>query len=164
VTREPRTNAFRQDLLRRCPRLPAICIAAAFLGQAFWSAAAVAAPCNAPRAVRFARGQTAAEIHGGIARGELDCRTFSARGGQHLSASVGSAEHNVVFQIYRPGWRTASNDGGFDVTGTPLPGAGEGDDASSWSGRLPRTGSYLVVLGTTRGGGEYRLRLRILRR
>jgi len=154
----------RQDRLPRRGCRTVIGIAAAFLLHAFWSAAAVAAPCNAPRAVRFARGQTAAEIRGGIARGELDCRTFTARAGQRLSASVGSVEHNVVFQLYRPGWRTARNDGGFAVAGTALPGAGEGEDASSWSGNLPRTGSYLVVLGTTRGSGEYRLRLRILRR
>jgi hypothetical protein len=139
-------------------------VAAAFLLHAFWSAATVAAPCNTPRPVRFARGQTAAEVRGGIARGEQDCRTFAARAGQLLSASVGSVEHNVVFQMYRPGWRIARNDGGFEIAGTALPGAGEGDDASSWSGRLPRTGSYLVVLGTTRGSGEYRLHLRILRR
>jgi hypothetical protein len=139
-------------------------IAAALLAQAIWSAAAIAAPCNAPQAVRFARGQSGVEIRSGIARGEPDCLTLAARAGQRLSASVGSVEHNVVFQIYRPGWRTTRTDSGFAVAGTALPGAGEGADASSWSGRLPTTGSYLVVVGTTRGSGEYRLHLRILRR
>jgi hypothetical protein len=154
----------RQHGIRRPPRHIAACIAAALLAQAFWSAAAIAAPCYAPQAIRFARGQSRAEIRGGIARGELDCLTFAALAGQRLSASVGSVERNVVFQIYRPGWRTTRTDSGFEVAGTALPGAGEGADASSWSGRLPRTGSYLVVVGTTRGSGEYRLHLRILRR
>src|SRR5262245_51535558 len=103
----------RQDRLPRRGCRTVIGIAAAFLFHAFCSAAAVAAPCNAPRAVRFARGQTAAETRGGTARGELDCRTFTARAGQRLSASVGSVDHNVVFQLYRPGWQTVRNDGGF---------------------------------------------------
>lgn len=145
---------------RRSPGTAA-CVAIAVLGFALRPAAAAAASCDAPKAVRFARGKSAAQIDGGIARGGLECLTFVARAGQHLSASVVSVEHNVVFQIYRPPWRTTRSDDAFDFAGKALAGASEGADASSWSGRLPRTGSYLVVVGTTRGSGEYRLRLRI---
>jgi hypothetical protein len=43
------------------------------------------------------------------------------------------------------------------VAGQAYPGAAEGDDAQHWSGRLSASGKQLVVLGTTRGSGEYRL-------
>jgi len=42
-----------------------------------------------------------------------------------------------------------------------LKGAEEGRDAGEWSGRLPTTGPYLLVLGTSRGGGEYRVRVEV---
>ena len=60
-------------------------------------------------------------------------------------------------QIYRPAWKIAKHDNVFAISGQNLPGTGEGADARSWSGVLPASGTYLVVLGTTRGGGEYRL-------
>ena len=37
----------------------------------------------------------------------------------------------------------------------------EGRDASEWSGRLPATGAYLLVLGTSRGGGEYSVHMEV---
>lgn len=137
------------------------CKAATLLWFLLTASVATATPCDPPEAIRFARGQSAAEMHRGIARGDLDCLTFAARADQHLSASISSVEHNVVLQIYRPRWRTTRTENGIGVKGRALPGAGEGSDVSSWSGRLPVTGTYLMVVGTTRGGGDYRLRLRV---
>ena len=78
-----------------------------------------------------------------------------------MTATVESPEKNVVFQIYRPGWKIGRSEDGFAFQGEALQGAGEIADAASWSGRLPESGSYLFVLGTTRGGGEYRLQVEI---
>jgi hypothetical protein len=112
--------------------------------------------------VHFAAGADAAELAGGIPRGGRDCYTFSARAGQTLSVTQPHpVEGNIALQVYRPHWRLAHDANGLRVTGDPLPGAAEGQDASRWSGRLPAGGEYLLVLGTTRGSGEYRVRLRI---
>jgi hypothetical protein len=118
----------------------------------------IAATCDAPAPITFQRGAFAAEVTGGVPRGLPDCWTVHARAGQRITARVGSLEHNVVFQIYQPGWKTTP-DGA--PTGRTLPGAAEGQDAATFSGALPETGAYLFVLGTTRGGGEYRLRVEI---
>lgn len=116
-----------------------------------------AATCDAPAPITFRRGAFAAEVTGGVPRGLPDCWTVQVRADQRVSARVVSPEHNVVFQIYRPGWTTAE---GAPV-GRTLAGASEGQDAFAFSGILPETGTYLFVLGTTRGGGEYRLRVEI---
>lgn len=116
-----------------------------------------AATCDAPAPITFLRGAFAAEVAGGVPRGLPDCWTVQARAGQRVSAQVTSSEHNVVFQIYRPGWTAAEG----EPAGQTLPGAGEGQDASVFSGILPETGTYLIVLGTTRGGGEYKLRVEV---
>jgi hypothetical protein len=68
---------------------------------------------------------------------------------------------NIVLQIYAPPWTITQGTDGIRVNGRALPGAAEGDDAKAWAGRLPASGSYLLVLGTTWGGGDYRLHLGI---
>ena len=50
---------------------------------------------------------------------------------------------------------------GVTVDGSALPGANEGDDARAFSGIFPASGAYLLVVGTSRGGGSYRLNVRI---
>ena len=42
-----------------------------------------------------------------------------------------------------------------------LLGAGEGEDCKRWSGVLPDTGTYLVVVGPTRGNATYTLTVAI---
>lgn len=133
-------------------------------GPLLWllaAGAAYAAPCDAPRPIHVVPGTNSAEAHGGIARGELDCLTIAARAGQGVRVTIASVEDNVVLQLYRPAWTMTQQDGAFTIAGTTLPGAEEGTDARSWSGVLPASGAYLMVLGTTRGGGEYRLKLEI---
>lgn len=124
---------------------------------ALWPFAVAAGPCDAPAPIRFASGTSSAEITGGVPRGERDCLQLRARAGQHMTATVESPEKNVVFQIYRPRWKVSRSEDAFVFDGEALQGTAETADASSWSGRLPESGSYLFVLGTTRGGGEYRL-------
>jgi hypothetical protein len=47
-------------------------------------------------------------------------------------------EDNAVFQIFLPGEQEA------------LSGAGEEDDAMSWSGELPEDAEYVIVVGGAR--------------
>jgi hypothetical protein len=125
-----------------------------------WSAIAVAAPCGNPAPVRFAHGAAAGEITGGIARGELACFTIAARKGQRMWLTQPKGG-SVVLQLYAPPWTIMRGADGVRVNGRALPGAAEGEDTKAWAGKLPASGSYLLVLGATWGGGEYRLHIEI---
>lgn len=122
------------------------------------AAPALAAGCGTPQELRFAPGTSSATVAGAIVRGDRACYAFTARAGQRVEAQVTSVEDNAVFQLYAPGWRIA-RDGGAD--GGTLPGAGEGQDATRFTGPLPANGRYLVVLGGTRGNAEFTFRLSI---
>ena len=119
------------------------------------------AACEPPSEIKFQPGFSTAEPRGGIARGMPDCLTFGARADQLTTVTAESPEQNVVFQIYQPPWTIVHTDYGYSVTGEALRGTEEGKDVSEWSGHLPVTGTYLIILNTTRGGGEYRLRIKI---
>ena len=124
--------------------------------------AAAEAACPPAKPVRFAPGASGITLNGGIPRGERDCYTLSARKGQVLTVEQSDApDTNIVFQIYRPPWRIVGAPDQMAVGGTALDGTAEGEDARRFSGPLPATGSYLLVLGTSRGSGEYRLRVEI---
>jgi hypothetical protein len=104
---------------------------------------ATAAQAETP--IRFARGASGAEVAGAVARGETRTYTLEARAGQRMELRIASTEKNAVFQLHAPG------------TGEAMPGAAPGDDARQWSGTLPRSGAWRIVVGSTRGGAEYRL-------
>ncbi|MEW5928477.1 MAG: hypothetical protein AB1941_13495 [Gemmatimonadota bacterium] len=104
---------------------------------------------DAPRRIRFARGATSAVVEGAVVRGERAVYLARARAGQRMNVRVTSPEDNAVFQLRGPGG-----------VGT-LPGAGETDDATAWSGVLPRSGDYRIVVGGTRGNAGYTLRVEI---
>jgi hypothetical protein len=120
-----------------------------------------AASCDQPPRIRFAAGASRGRIEGDLARGEVACWTLGARAGQTLSIVADSPESNAVFQLYPPGWRIEQHQGLYDISGRTLPGAADGQDTRSWSGRLPQTGDTLVVVGMIRGGGHYALQVRI---
>jgi len=101
--------------------------------------------------IRFAPGATSAELSGSVLRGERDLYAIEARRGQTMTLHISAPEKNAVFQLYRPGAKLTPGESGSDVTGDTLPGAGEEDDATRWTGKLPQTGRYLIVVGA-RGG------------
>ena len=82
---------------------------------------------------------------GSVVRGERARHLVNAKAGQTLDVSISSNENNAVFQIYLPGEKAT------------LPGAGETDDATKWSGKVPADGEYVIVVGPTRGSATYKL-------
>lgn len=82
---------------------------------------------------------------GSVIRGEHARHLVIAKGGQTLDVSITSDENNAVFQIYSPGEKDT------------LPGAGEMDDATKWSGKVPADGEYVISVGPTRGNATYKL-------
>lgn len=105
---------------------------------------AFAAQEGLTKRVRFARGRTTATLKNSVVRGTQDRYTLEARAGQKMNVRITSLERNAVFTIYTPAGRT-------------LEGAGEGQDARNWSGKLPESGDYLIEVGGTRGNATYTL-------
>ena len=99
--------------------------------------------------VRFARGTSSATIHGAVVRGDRDRYYVSAKRGQTMSVKITSREDNAAFEIYFSGEQES------------LEGAGEGDDATDWSGELPADNDYVIVVGGTRGNATYTLKISI---
>jgi hypothetical protein len=108
-----------------------------------------AAAQDSAKRIRFARGSSSAGVEGAVLRGERAVYLVGARGGQQMRVRVVSPENNAVFQIHSP------------PGGAALPGAGETDDATAWSGTLPRSGDYRIVVGGTRGNASYSLHVEI---
>ena len=121
-----------------------------------WTSAVFACPPVKP--LRFAPGASEARIEGGVPRGMRDCLSLGLGQGQRLTVKVLPGEDdNIVFQIYRPGWTVAGGSDAVTINGSALPGTAEGLDARAFDGTLPVSGTYLLVIGTTRGGGGYRV-------
>lgn len=99
--------------------------------------------------VKFARGTSSTTIRGAVIRGDEDRYYLSAKKGQTMSVKITSREKNAVFQIYYSGEQVS------------LPGAGETDDATNWSGRLTDDNEYVIVVAGTRGNASYTLTISI---
>jgi hypothetical protein len=99
--------------------------------------------------VRFAKGSSSTTISGAVVRDDRDRYYLEAKKGQTMSVKITSLEDNAVFQIFLPGEQEA------------LSGAGEGDDATKWSGPLPDDAEYVIVVGGTRGNATYKLTVSI---
>ena len=99
--------------------------------------------------VRFAPRTSSTTIKGAVIRGERDRYYLGAKAGQTMTVKITSTEKNAVFQIY------------FHGEEESLPGAGDQDDATSWSGQLPIDNEYVIVVGGTRGNAAYTLTISI---
>lgn len=125
-------------------------------------AAQAAEPVPTPKAIFFATGSTRGTVGGQVTRGARHLYTVKALAGQIMTVNVTAPDDNIVFQVYEPGAEvTRDADGLLQFTGSALSHAADGDDATRWSGRLPRTGSYLIVVGSTRGNARYSMDVKI---
>jgi hypothetical protein len=113
------------------------------------------------KAIQFPKGKSAATLSSAVPQGFTDRYTLVANAGQTMTVGIRSEENNAVFTIYRPGYTVKTEDGVSVVAGATLEGAGEGEDAMKWNGKLPESGKYLIDVGATRGGATYKLSVTI---
>jgi len=124
--------------------------------------AGAAEPVPTPKKIFFATGSTRGTAGGHVQRGARDLYSLNASAGQHMTVTLTTPDDNAVFQIYEPGTTLGRDaDGVLEFHGTSLHVAGDGNDATRWSGRLPRTGTYLIAVGSTRGNARYSMDIRI---
>ena len=134
-----RLNSHAKQTFRRC--LAVIFVASFAFSTLFAD--------GVKKKIQFERGSSSATVHGAVVRGDRDRYYLGAKKGQTMSVRITSEEDNAVFQIFLPGEQEA------------LPGAADGDDATNWSGELPRDADYVIVVGGTRGNASYKLTVSI---
>jgi hypothetical protein len=124
--------------------------------------AVAAEPVPTPKKIFFATGSTRGMAGGHVQRGKRDLYSLNASAGQHMTVTLTTPDDNAVFQLYEPGTTIGRDaDGVLEFHGTSLHVPGDGNDATRWSGRLPRTGTYLIAVGSTRGNARYSMDVRI---
>jgi hypothetical protein len=114
-------------------------------------APATAAPApapDAPQRISFAAGATSGGVDGAVVRGTEQRYLLGAAAGQRMHIQIDALEHNAVFAL-------------LDPAGQALSGAEPGADATDWSGTLPDTGDYQIVVGATRGNATFRIDITI---
>jgi len=116
-----------------------------------------ASPIGASQPIRFAPNANSVTISGGVVRGARDLYHLDARSGHRLNVTIKAPAESAVFQLYRPGYTLTSDGAITAIKGEALIGAGETDDARAWTGPLPVSGRYLIVVGGVRGNASYRL-------
>lgn len=98
--------------------------------------------------LKFAKGRSSATVSGAVIRGDRDTYIVGAGEGQTMRVRITSLEKNAVFQVK-------------DTDGNYLQNAGEEDDTTNWTGELPQTGDYEIIVGGTRGNASYKLTVSI---
>ena len=120
------------------------------------------AEAGVSKEVSFAKGSNSTLIAASVVRGEHDQYFLTGKAGQKMEVSLSAVEQNAAFAIYQPGYKAGKDaDGILEITGAALPGAGEGEDATAWTGVLPSSGKYLILVGGTRGNATYKLKITI---
>lgn len=112
------------------------------------SVASITSADGVRKRLKFAKGRSAATVSGAVIRGDEDTYIVGARAGQTMRVKITSLEKNAVFTVK-------------DAAGNYLQDAGEGDDATNWTGDLPSTGDYEISVGGTRGNATYKLTVSI---
>lgn len=109
-------------------------LAAAFLGLLILTAATPAKTIT----VKFPRGRTTAILKGKTTGGPSEsggmdpiAYRLRARKGQQMTLHLTSAKNNAVFSVYLPGME---------------PMTGEAWESTDWSGTLPKSGVYEIIV------------------
>ena len=103
------------------------------------------------RPIRFGKGAKSSLLADAVVRGESHTYEFRARRGQQGRIVISAAERNAVFQLLSPA-DSVPNSPRLMIAGP---------EARYWSGSLPWTGTYRIIVSGTRGNASYRLRLAI---
>ena len=121
-----------------------------------------AEPIPTPKKFFFATGSTRGTVGGHVLRGHRDLYSLQATAGQIMTITLTAPDDNAVFQVWEPNTSLVQDaDGVLEFKGVALRGAGETDDATRWNGRLTRTGTYLIAVGSTRGNARYSMDIKI---
>ncbi len=121
-----------------------------------------AEPIPSPKPIFFATGSTSGTVGGRVVRGTPALFSVKAAAGQTLTVTITAPDDNAVFQLYEPGATIGrDSDGLLEFHGNSLHGAAAGEDTTRWSGRLPKSGTYLIVVGGTRGNARYSMDVKI---
>jgi hypothetical protein len=94
--------------------------------------------------VRFAAGASAITIKDSVLRGTRDVYLVDARQQQKMTIQLTSLENNATFDVIAP-----PNRAGKRVLLRQA--------VMTWTGTLPQSGDYRIVVGPTRGNASYRL-------
>ena len=119
-------------------------------------------PIPVPRPIFFAAGGKSGTVGGHVLRGERNLYSLIADASQLLTVSITTPDNNAVFQIYEPDTKIErASDGTLQFTGKELHAAGAAEDTTRWVGRLPSRGTYIIVIGGTRGNASYSMDVKI---
>lgn len=110
------------------------------------SAALVGAQSDQTSRIEFERGSTTTEVDDAVVRGTRNRYLLRANAGQTMTLNITSTEDNAVFDVYPPGSSRT---------------LGGGREATDWSGELPRSGDYVIVVSSTRGNAEFKLKVEV---
>lgn len=102
---------------------------------------------NSQERIKFKKGEYYTTVDGGIARGETYTYVVGASKGQFMTITVMSPEDNAEFFILNT------------KTWQFMEGATEDNPAKRWEGTLPANGDYQIVVGSSRGGSDYKLQV-----
>ena len=126
------------------------------------AAVMAAEPIPSPKPIFFATGSTSGTVGGRVVRPERNLYSVNAKAGQTMTVSLTTPDGNAVFQLYEPGTTIGrDSEGLLEFHGQALHGAGDGEDATRWSDRLPKSGTYLIVVGSTRGNARFSMDVKI---
>jgi hypothetical protein len=126
------------------------------------AAARAAEPIPSPKPIFFATGSSSGTVGGRVVRGAPALYSVKATAGQTLTVTLTTPDDNAVFQLYEPGTTVGrDSDGLLEFHGNSLHGAADGEDTTRWSGRLPKSGTYLIVVGGTRGNARYSMDVKV---
>jgi hypothetical protein len=98
----------------------------------------------ASRRVQFPRGGTSATVSGKVSPGFGDTYLVNARAGQTMILSLTKAGRSISFMVISPGARESLI-----------------DRAKTWTGALPESGDYRVLVDGDEPGGTYTLSIAV---
>lgn len=90
--------------------------------------------------IAFAAGANSASVKGDVQGMDRDIYPVTAKAGQTMKVTVKNKLKLVLFNLELPGNAEKY-----------LPGAGPDDDATTWEGKLPESGTYKIIVGAMRG-------------
>ena len=97
------------------------------------------------RRVKLSQGQTPTVINGQIADWSYDNHVIRAQAGQKLTIRIASEDKSAYFMV------NPSKNRGKSLNSPQA--------ASEWSGEVPRTGEYIIHVGSVKGNAKYKLEL-----